>query len=67
MSIESDILREIDFTAIINDFAEQNRDKCLAFEFRLCVERYNYNVFFEASAIHDLSHDCVERYLVQPC
>jgi len=31
MSIESDILCEIDFAAIISDFAVANRERCLAF------------------------------------
>ena len=35
MSIESDILREIDFTAIISDLLLQNRERCLVFDFRL--------------------------------
>ena len=36
MSIESDILREIDFAAIIKDFCCGDRERCLAFECRLC-------------------------------
>ena len=36
MSDAYDILREIDFAVIINDFAEANREKkCMAFECRL--------------------------------
>ena len=45
MSIESDILREVDFATIINDFAvAKSKERCLAFEFRLCVGRYDLKV-----------------------
>jgi len=36
ISTESDILREIDVTTIINDLLWQNRERCLVFECRLC-------------------------------
>ena len=37
MSIESDILREIDFAAIIKDFAVAiDKARCPAFGFKLC-------------------------------
>jgi len=35
MSIESDVLREIDFT-VISDFAVAKSKRCLVFYFRLC-------------------------------
>jgi len=43
MSIESDILRELDFAAItcVITLLRQNREKRLVFEFRLCVGRYD--------------------------
>ena len=56
MSIESDILREIDFADISMTLLRQNRERCLVFEFRLCVGRYDLKVLY--------MHDCVILILI---
>ena len=50
MSIESDILREIDFATIIIDFVRKNG--CLVFDFRLvCVGSFELQVHAEFSRL----------------